>query len=157
MRKIMFFDRKLQQILNHLSLSPIYKKIALISSQQSKKPEKVITVLSNGEFETENISKIGDFIITNPSGEKYIMSEKKFLSLHVETSTPGIYSCNRYCHAVKNPTGSKIEILGSWGMPQFGDSDCFIADSCDLDGNNMKLNPYLIAFKSFNETYQIVN
>lgn len=48
----------------------------------------------------------------------------------------------------KNPTGSKIEIVAPWGEKQYGDSDCYIAQS--LEDKNDR---YIIGNKEFNETY----
>ena len=49
-----------------------------------------------------------------------------------------------HIRAIKNPFGSPIAIIASWGEPQYGDENCMIADICDGEGNSMAGEPYII-------------
>ena len=102
-----------------------------------------------------NKAKAGNWIVTNPSGEKYIISEKKFVDRYEATNVIGTYSAKGYCRAITNPFREPIEIMASWGSPQTGDERCLIADTCDADGK-MGGEPYLIDANAFAETYKKV-
>jgi hypothetical protein len=97
----------------------------------------------------------GDWIMTNPGGEQYIISEKKFLGRYEATDESGVYSAKGYCRAITNPFGKPIEIMASWGSPQTGDERCLIADTCDASGK-VDGEPYLIDADAFAKTYKQV-
>ena len=58
-----------------------YTKFAHINATEAKGGEEVVTILRDGykEVPKANIANPGDFIITNPGGEKYISPRKDFL------------------------------------------------------------------------------
>lgn len=56
----------------------IYAKFARVQAVQAKGGEVVETILKDGMREAKNIAKAGDFIVTNPGGEKYIVTGDKF-------------------------------------------------------------------------------
>ena len=93
--------------------------------------------------------------MTNPSGEQYIISEKKFFGRYEATAGVNAYSAKGYCRAIKNPFGKPIEIMASWGEPQTGDENCMVADTCDAEGK-LDGEPYLIEAAAFAETYKQV-
>ena len=117
--------------------------------------EKIETILASGAKETVNIAKKGDWIMTNPGGERYIISETKFFNRYEPTEKDGVYQAKGYCRAIKNPFGKPIEIMASWGEKQNGDENCLFADICDLNGENMGGEPYIIEAKAFEETYKV--
>lgn len=53
-----------------------YKKTAWIKARKGFPGEEIITKMANGLTETKNVVKKGDWIITNPDGESYIMPEE---------------------------------------------------------------------------------
>ena len=55
-----------------------YAKFARVQAQQAKGGEEIVTILADGTRETTNVAKAGDFIITNPGGEQYIVDAQKF-------------------------------------------------------------------------------
>lgn len=57
-----------------------FKKNVVIGAVQASVETPITTVLSDGHIETTNTAKPGDFIVTNPSGEQYVINEEKFKS-----------------------------------------------------------------------------
>lgn len=75
-----------------------YQKFAEVRARQGKEGEEVITVMKNGLEETRNTvqidSKTGEagWIVTNPSGEQYIVPDSKFRARYdVEKAKDGVY------------------------------------------------------------------
>ena len=147
-------DRKSADIMTALSTASVFQKQGLVEARPAIAGEKLETKLASGASETNNTANEGDWIVTNPAGEQYIISEQKFLSRYEPTDTDGTYKAKGSCRAIKNPFGTPIEIMASWGEPQTGDENCMIADTCNADGDNMGGEPYLIDGAAFAETYQ---
>lgn len=147
-------DRKSDIIMAALSTAPVFQKQGLVQAHPADVGESIETVLASGTSETTNTANEGDWIVTNPSGEKYIISEQKFQSRYEPTDVAGTYKARGSCRAVPNPFGKPIEIMASWGEPQLGDEHCMIADTCDADGSNLGGEPYLIEGAAFAETYK---
>ncbi len=146
-------DRKSPEIMEALKNAPIYKKFGEVKARQAVAGEKITTILESGQKETENTANEGDFIVTNPGGEEYIISEKKFLSRYEGTDKEGIYGARGFCKAIKNPYGKPVEIIASWGEAQVGDENAFFADVCDEQGN-AEGEPYIIEGNAFANTYK---
>lgn len=149
-------DRKAPEIMSALAEAPLFKKQGRVQARPAVPGEKITTTLASGHNETVNTANEGDWVMTNPSGEQYIISEKKFFSRYEATSEAGIYGSKGYCRAIKNPFGKPIEIMASWGEPQTGDENCMVADTCDGNGENVGGEPYLIEAAAFAETYKQV-
>jgi len=147
-------DRKAPEIISAITIAPVYKKQGIVNARPAVVGEGITTTLESGAKETENTAQEGDWIMTNPSGEQYIISEKKFFGRYEETSEDGVYKAKGSCRAIVNPFGKPIEIMASWGSPQTGGADCMIADTCDEDGSNLGGEPYLIDADAFAETYK---
>lgn len=47
-----------------------------LSYTQSRNEQRVVTITSDGK-ETENVAKVGDFIFSGPSGERYVLTDAK--------------------------------------------------------------------------------
>ena len=147
-------DRKAPEIMEALANAQVFKKQGQVNARPAVVGEGITTTLESGAKETENTAQEGDWIMTNPSGEQYIISEKKFFGRYEATSEDGVYKAKGSCRAVVNPFGKPIEIMASWGSPQTGGADCMIADTCDEDGSNMGGEPYLIDADAFAKTYK---
>src|SRR3989339_2260187 len=135
-------DRKAPEIMEALANAQVFKKQGQVNARPAVVGEGITTTLESGAKETENTAQEGDWIMTNPSGEQYIISEKKFFGRYEATSEDGVYKAKGSCRAVVNPFGKPIEIMASWGSPQTGGADCMIAETCDEDGSNMGGEPY---------------
>ncbi len=146
-------DRKAPKIMEAIRRAPIFKKQGQVEARPAVPNEKIITTLATGSKETVNKANIGDWVVTNPSGEKYIISEKKFFSRYEKTPEGGVYAAKGFCKAISNPFNKPIEIIASWGSPQTGNEHCMIADTCDAQGN-CDGEPYLIDLDAFMSTYK---
>ena len=147
-----FVDRKDPALAAVLATAPIFCKQGTVTARQATRTEEVVTVLANGVTETVNTARPGEWIITNPGGEQYVLENAKFLARYEATEIPGTYRALGYCRAVRNPFGRAIEIMASWGEPQAGDAQCWIADVCDVEGQ-CEGEPYLIESEAFAATY----
>lgn len=146
-------DRKSPEIMEALQNAPMYRKFGNVRAHRANPGEQITTTLADGRQETVNTANEGDWIMTNPDGEQYIISETKFLSRYENTDLEGTYSAKGFCKAIKNPYGKPIEIMASWGSPQTGDENCLIADVSDQEGN-LSGEPYLIDGPAFQNTYK---
>ena len=147
-------DRKALEIMNALANATVFKKQGQVKARPAVVGEDITTTLEGGTKETVNTALAGDWIMTNPSGEQYIISEKKFFARYEATDEDSVYKAKGSCRAVVNPFSKPIEIMASWGSPQTGGADCMIADTCDEDGSNMEGEPYLIDADAFGKTYK---
>jgi hypothetical protein len=149
-------DRKSQEIMQALAQAPLYKKQGMVTARMAQAGEQITTKLTGDKTETVNTAAAGDWVVTNPSGEQYIISEQKFLARYERVDlAASVYSAKGYCRAIQNPFGEPIEIMASWGSPQNGDANCMIADTCDSNGS-CDGEPYLIDSNSFSQTYKEV-
>lgn len=151
--KFQFVERKSPEIMSTLAEAPVYKKQGRVEARPATPGEEITTTLEGGTKETVNKANEGDWIVTNPSGEQYIISEKKFLGRYETTDEGGVYAAKGYCRAIPNPFGKPIEIMASWGSLQAGDERCLIADTCDASGK-CDGEPYLIDADAFAKTYK---
>lgn len=149
-------DRKSPEIMGALAKAPVYKKHGCVNARPANVGEEITTTLEGGTNETVNKADEGDWIITNPGGEQYIISEKKFLDRYEATNENSVYSAKGYCRAIPNPFRKPIEIMASWGSPQTGDERCLIANTCDTNGK-VDGEPYLIDADAFAKTYKPVS
>lgn len=149
-------DRMAPQVLAGLQTAPIFKKQGTVQARAAKVDEKITTTLEDGTVETKNTAKKGDWLVTNPGGEQYLVPGHKFKARYEESDTPGTFNAKGHCRAIRNPFGTPVEIMASWGSPQQGDEDCWFADVCDADGNGDS-SPYLIAADAFSQTYKQTN
>lgn len=131
-----------------------YRKKAIVKARKVTVPENLQTRLQNGLLETERIVPVGEWVVTNPSGEEYAIAEDKFDSRYDYVSE-GSYRAKGLIRAFPNPTGQDVEILAPWGEKQFGKADCLFAAGVD-DSGNLTSDRYLIGGTEFAETYTML-
>ena len=100
-----------------------YKKYARVQAEQGVVGQEVVTVMKNGLEETRNTVTADEngnpgWIVTNPSGEKYIVPHAKFIKRYeLQVGADGKHA----------PTGAPIEaiqiheditVTASWGEEQ---------------------------------------
>lgn len=90
--KFHFVERKSPEIMNALTEAPICKKQGRVEARPATPGEEITTTLEGGAKETVNKAGEGDWIMTNPGGEQYIISEKKFLGRYEATDEEGVYA-----------------------------------------------------------------
>ena len=136
---------------SRFSTAPLYRKSAVVTARRTVKTEKLDTVLSNGLVETSREVPAGEWIVTNPGGEQYAISDEKFRARY-ELRGDGQYQAKGVIRAFKNPTGGDVEVMAPWGEMQYGDANCWFAS-----GTNDDLTPtkdcYIIGGDEFKETY----
>lgn len=129
----------------------LYRKSAVVTARRTTKVEKLDTVLSNGLVETSREVPAGEWIVTNPGGEEYAISDEKFRARY-ELRGDGQYQAKGVIHAFKNPTGGDVEVMAPWGEMQYGDANCWFAAGTDDDLAPTK-DCYIIGGDEFKETY----
>jgi hypothetical protein len=132
-----------------------YRKVGTVKAVQvAGGKQKVVTVLQDGYVETENVAHEGDFVVTNPSGEQYVVKESVFNARYVlEDVKIHVYKAKGVIKAFQY-TDSDIEVVASWGEKVRGKAGCYIA--MVFDDGEYNTDRYLIGEKVFTETYEKV-
>jgi hypothetical protein len=137
-----------------LAQAPIYKKTGKVKAQVAQGGEIITTTLADGADETTNSANPGDVIVTNPTGEQYIIGSEKFDSRYEKTNEDGVFKAKGKARIEPNPTGQPIKITAPWGEEQFGDADALIATLYDPDKpDEVGPDRYIIGRDEFNSTY----
>lgn len=131
--------------------APLYRKSAVVTARRTTTAERLDTVLSNGLVETSREVPAGEWIVTNPGGEQYAISDEKFSSRY-ELRGDGQYQAKGVIRAFQNPTGGDVEVMAPWGEMQYGDANCWFAAGTSDDLNPTK-DCYIIGGDEFKETY----
>jgi hypothetical protein len=128
--------------------SNTYGKSARVQAVQAKGGEEIVTILADGTKETKNIAKAGDWILTNPGGEQYIVDGTKFTKRYEAAADLG--------EGWFKPKGTPqkfrqikadMTIRATWGEEQVLKKGSYVnvTDINDLYG---------VAEKEFNDTYK---
>jgi hypothetical protein len=141
------------EITQKLISSSLYEKTVLVHAYRVEHTHEIVTAF--GAFvETVNIAHVGDWVVINPDGEKYVLPEEQFFARYIATEIKDVYKSTGFIRAIQNPFGFPIEILAPWGKPQFGDEKCWLAVS--LKNNQIvSEDRYLIEAKAFVKTYMV--
>lgn len=150
-------DRHGEEIRGGLdSHGQIYKKQGEVTAMQVSVETPVTTTLADGTKETTNKAMPGDFIVTNPGGEQYVLKPEKFQARYEpKEGAEGTYTAKGYCVAIKNPFNAPITMKASWGEMQVGAADCMVADTYEYATGKRGGEPYIIARKEFEQTYKL--
>ena len=141
------------ELLARLLAAPIYEKSATVHAVEVTEAQHVVT--SFGDFvETEQDAQVGEWIVTNPDGEKYVLPAAKFLARYEATAEPNIFKAVGFIHAIRNPYRKDIEIVAPWGEPQFGGPMCWLALSI-INGEPVLSDRYIIEADAFTHTYKL--
>ena len=130
-----------------------YRKKAKVIVRVAEADEVVKTVV-NGVQETVNTAQKGDFIVTNPDGEEYIISKENFVSKYEPTSEVGIYAPKGKVKAIDNNTCDDVVIDAPWGERMVGHKNCVFVAVLD-EGGEITADRYLIERQAFEHTYEI--
>lgn len=143
------------EISEKLLKSPIYIKDAIVTAREVTIPEEVHSILSDGSLESTRIAQIGDFIVTNPTGEEFVLDRKTFLERHQPTGNSNEYLANGFIRAIPNPYGQQIHVKTVWGE-QSGSDQCMIAAIFDpKEPEKVSEDRYLIGLHEFRGSYRI--
>lgn len=132
------------------------KKIVTIKAIQSNGGE-VIDTYVKGVLETSNVTEPGDWIITNPKGERYINKPNEFKKryFHVKDDIYKSLGVEVYTLELTEdnlPEGGQF--MAPWNSPMI----CEVGDYLLMPVETSKSNPeiYRIEREMFNETYMFV-
>ena len=132
--------------------APLWTKKAIVDARQVTETEHLDTVLANGFLETTREVPVGHWIITNPGGEEYAVSDEKFQTRY-ESIGNGKFKAKGVIRAFSNPTGENVEITAPWGEQQFGDARCYFATAVSEHFEPTK-DCYIIGYDEFQDTYE---
>jgi hypothetical protein len=74
------------------SQARLAQKVARVRARPAEPGERVATVMKDGHVETENVAAAGDLVVTNPSGEQYLVKAATFAERYQPTATPGEFA-----------------------------------------------------------------
>jgi hypothetical protein len=123
-----------------------YSKFAKVKARPAQPNETIDTITSDGK-ETTNTANQGDYVVTNPGGEEYIISKDKLDKRYIDLGN-GIYQAKGSAVAVEY-SGPEIQFMASWGeLMALKPGDMIVSPLPDLN------EVYRIARKEFYETYE---
>jgi hypothetical protein len=136
----------------------VYRKIGDVRAKRVDVETAVETILADGHKETKNVAAPGDYIVTGPGGEEYVVKPKDFVARYepMPGTTDGYLACGEII-AVRNPLERPLDFVASWGKVQSGAADCMIADMFDPVTRKRAGRPYIIGRAEFEETYTPVS
>ena len=96
--------------------APWYKKVSRITARLAFEGETVVTVMRDGHAETTNTASDGDYVVTNPGGEEYVVPKEKFLAKYK------LVEGNQYA-PIAGPVRvifvtTNVVFIASWGEEQ---------------------------------------
>ncbi len=131
----------------------VYIKSAVVQATRARGGERIETVLADGTSETVNTCNEGDFIVTNPGGEQYVLASENFAKRY-EPMEDGNYRAKGICRAFPNPTGGEVSVTAPWGEEQYGGPDAMFAVAVDpSDPSEVGNDRYIIGADEFRSTY----
>lgn len=109
------------------------------SARQVTTSEVIETHMPDGTLEDTAQAEFGDWVVTGPLGETFVVSDEKFNELYKVNLTGGFTPRQREILAIQNPTGKSIQVRKPWkkeGKPEYqtGGKDCFLVVSLDEKG-----------------------
>lgn len=138
-----------------LSFAPVFAKQATITGRLAQEVEMVETVLADGTRETVNEATPGDFVVTNPGGERYVITAETFAKRYEPTGEPGVFRAKGMVRGFKNPTGAEITVVAPWGEVMHGGPNCVIVAVYDpAHPDEISSDRYIVGGGEFAQTYR---
>lgn len=129
----------------------VYRKIATLSKinvEIASKQQEVVTII-DGMEETRNIADIGDYIITGPKGERYVLKAEKFGGLYEEDPADASrYISRNVIRALR--LDEDVELTAPWGEKQRALRGSYVAQRVSSPSDI-----YLIEEGAFKATYAL--
>lgn len=136
-----------------LGAAPVFDKTTEITAVQADRAGRLTTVLVDGTVETTKDYAEGEWIVTNPDGERYVIPDVTFRRRHRHLGGDR-YQTVGAVRAIRNPTGGPISIDAPWEAMQYANADCMIAEAIDPDHPERRtVDRYLIGGAEFATTY----
>lgn len=100
----------------------VYKKTGDITARQGVVGEEIVTVMANGLKETVNTVKADEngnpgWVVTNPTGEKYIVADKTFRGKYEPIDGTENGFCPVFRPIIAGRTNENISFPAPWGTP----------------------------------------
>ena len=152
MTENMIVDLQDGELKERFTTATVWQKKAVVDARQVTETEFLDTILANGFLETSREVPPGHWIITNPGGEQYAVSDEKFRARYTSIGG-GKFKAKGFIRAYPNPTGRSVEITAPWGEKQFGDAECLFASALDIHHAPTD-DCYIIGREEFEETYE---
>ena len=132
----------------------IYRKCGEVRARRVRVATAVETILTDGRTETRNVAAPGDYIVTAPGGERYVVEPEAFAARYEPKSGKrDVYLARGQIVAAPNPLGCVLHLVAPWGEVQSGSADCMIADAFDPETKKRAGRPYIIDRAEFEKTY----
>jgi len=138
-------------LLAALAAAPRFRKVAKVHAVPAPIGFEVITMVG-GREETRHLAATGDWLLTNPGGESYLVPDEKFRLRYRADAEPDIYVSQALIVAVPNPFGCPVELGRAPGRVYHGQADCWFAQGIDSEGK-ISSTPYIIEAGAFGATY----
>lgn len=136
-----------------LAECPCFDKVATVSARPATEGEDIDTVI-DGIKETTNTAAAGDYVVTGPKGEEYIISGEKFNKLYEATAEEGVYKAKGLVKAYQIPEGTEdFTFVAPWGEDMLVQAGDYIATSFADNFDAEKC--YRIEKGVFEQTYKI--
>ena len=129
-----------------------YAKFARVRARQGVEGEEIVTIMQNGLVETKNVVTIDEtgkpgWVVTNPSGEQYIIPNKTFLKKYeIDEKNPEVYKPKGGV-IIAVQINEDVSFTAPWG------EEMNIKNGGYLVCSNLN-DIYGIQEKEFNETYK---
>lgn len=126
-----------------------YNKVGDVQAAKALVETRVVTII-DGEQETVNTAKPGDYIVTGARGEKYVLAPEKFENRYKHKGG-NVWSATGGCYAVQYE-GPTIAFKAPWGEDMICNDQDYICSTV-LTGDDV----YRIERLAFLETYRSSN
>lgn len=126
-----------------------YNKFGNVTFLVAETEQEVVTITADGK-ETTNIAKVGDYIVINPTGERYVIKPAKFHARY-EVIEENLAACKGSCWGIEYE-GEQLEFEAPWGETMVcKNGDMLVSPNPELT------EVYRIACAEFEATYKIEN
>lgn len=146
-------DLLTQEITDALNNSYVYTKVGTVVAERMNSKTRIETIVADGFLETVNDAEPGDYLVTNPTGEKYVLKPDVFNKRYESTQEYQVWKAVGLIRAIPSPFNTDIEIDAPWGETQRGKANCMIATAIENDFDEAGEERYIIEAEAFLATY----
>ena len=144
-------EKMLEQYGAALKNAPVFEKFVTVTARKLETPLKVVTYTKDGK-ETENTGQPGDYLVTNPGGEQYVVPKERFLGRYAKLETfddtvNQLWKANGEIKAIVYQ-GEDFKFIAPWGEEMICKNNDILATT---DGTEV----YRIGTPEFLQTYRI--
>jgi len=134
-RAVDLFSDEMEKFFKSKGVAYERKIVAVRGAQRLSQSRTVETTLPDGTIETIVDAKPGDWIVTGPEGERFVLNSIKFANLYLTDDKGGYIPKEHKIIALKNPFVGSVKITAPWGTPEVGGEECYFVVTLDKNGN----------------------